>query len=190
MDTRVKENPATGSHGVELPSLARLRMASVADQHVDAAEPTESPVRCNSQRFANGGKEAVVVPDEAWRWKLVRELLQLTCDRRRCRERWPVSDRPPERSRSPSAHPPDTLRRPRQRVVVRVRAQAGVDTRPPSHSGSRRATPCRDVSFRSSRIQSRRCARDRRWKSWSLKIARARVNRGMKNPGPKEQEVE
>src|SRR5437867_12217538 len=62
-------------------------MASVADQHVDASEPSESPVRCNSQRFPNGGKEAVVVPDEAWRWKLVRELLQLTCDRRRCRER-------------------------------------------------------------------------------------------------------
>ena len=87
MDTRVKENPATGSPGVELPSLARLRMASVADQHVDASEPTESPVRCNSQRFPNGGKKAIVVPDEAWRRKLVRELLQLTCDRRRCRER-------------------------------------------------------------------------------------------------------
>src|SRR5436190_17292571 len=87
MDTWVEENPATGSHRVELPSLARLRMASVADQHVDASEPAESAVRCNSQCFPNGGKEAIVVPDEAWRRELVRELLQLTCNRRRSRER-------------------------------------------------------------------------------------------------------
>ena len=65
VDSGIEQHTASRPTRVELPASSGVRMATVTDEHVEAAQPPDLTARESRHEVAHSGEEAVVVADEA-----------------------------------------------------------------------------------------------------------------------------
>ena len=101
MHPRVEQDASAGAHRVELPALARSRVAPVSHEQVQVPQRPELARLGAAQESGDRGQVAVVVAHEARSLDRPRECLELACIGRVDPQRLLHQDRPPRPQQVP-----------------------------------------------------------------------------------------